>query len=109
MKEIREIFKELLKSGKVHGHIKGPKDNVLVCDTMNDWVKAGNEIMNEGYNITSPGGYGGSHPTDRKNTWNKMWRSGTVCATVIEEKVLCFKIPQDVVPLDVYTDIVHKK
>jgi hypothetical protein len=107
MREIKEIFEELLKSGMVNGHLDGPQKNVLVCDTVKDWVKAGNEIMDEGYDITSPGGYAGSSDKARKITWNEMWRSGKLYATVVGRKVLCFNIPLNIIPVDVNCDIVH--
>lgn len=93
--ELKAFFKELIETGKVKGHIEGPKDNVLVCDTLVDWCTAGSLIGQAGYDVVSPGGFGGSHPTDRKNTYNKIWRSGTVCASVIEKKILCFTLQQN--------------
>jgi len=96
MEEIKDIFKRILADGIAKGRIDGPKGNVLVCDTQKDWIKAGNELVDAGYNCYSPGGYGGSHPASRQATWNKIWTTGTVCATVIDKRVLVFHLPQSV-------------
>lgn len=106
MEDIKVLFKKLLECGKVRGHIAGPKNNVLVCDTMRDWVIASGEVAQEGYDVTSPGGYGGASPSSRANTHNKIWRSGTVCAAVIEKRVLVFSLPQTTYD---YCSIVHEK
>lgn len=106
MEEIKVFFKELLDSGTVHGHIEGPKGNVIVCDTMKDWCIASGEMVHAGYEVNSPGGFGGSSHTSRQATWNKIWRGGTVCASVIERKILIFTLPQTV---DDYCDVIEKK
>lgn len=104
MLDIKEFFKRLLESGLVHGHIDGPKGNVLVCDTLADWVLAGGELVQAGYEVDSPGGYGGGSPAARANTHNKIWRSGTVCATVINKRVFVFSLPQTTYD---HCDVVH--
>jgi hypothetical protein len=110
MKELNEAikgkFREVLESGQVKGHLEGPKKNILVCDTLNDWVRAGNEMMDAGFDITSPGGYGGSSPVDRSNTWNKIWKHGTLCASVIEKKIFIFRL---LITEADYCDVVHEK
>jgi hypothetical protein len=73
---------------------------------MNDWIIAGNEFAIHGYNCTSPGGFGGSSAKNRQNTHNKIWRSGCICACVIERKILLFTMPQT--QFD-FCDIVTKK
>lgn len=92
--KIKAKFAELISSGLIQAHIEGPKNNILVCNSMNDWAIACGELCRSGFNALSPGGYGGSGATDRKNTYNKIWRSGTVCASVIEKKILCFTLSQ---------------
>lgn len=87
---IREKISELVASGLVHGHIDGPKDNVLMCDTLNDWCIASGELVKAGFGAMSPGGYGGSHPISRQATHVKIWKSGTVCAVVYKRKVFYF-------------------
>lgn len=97
MKEIREFFKGMIESGEVKGHIEGPRDNVLVCDAMADWCVASGEMVRAGYEVNSPGGFGGSAPLSRANTWNKIWRNGELCAIVVEQrKVLVFTLPRDI-------------
>lgn len=93
---IKGIFKTLLSSDLVKGKIVGPKENVLECETMNDWIIAGSELAKAGFICSSPGGYGGSHPTSRQNTHFKIWKTGSLCAVVIEKKVLLFSLPQSV-------------
>jgi len=90
---IKAKFQDLVSSGIVKGKIIGPLDNVLSCETMNDWVIAGSEFSKSGYCVSSPGSYG-THPTSRQNTHNKIWKSGTICACVIDRKILCFSLPQ---------------
>ena len=92
--DLKALFLKLIESGKIKGHLEGPKNNVLVCDSLADWCTAGSLIGKAGYNVESPGGWGGSAPNDRKNTYNKIWISGTVCASVIERKVLIFTLKQ---------------
>jgi hypothetical protein len=104
MNEIKEKMVELVENGLVHGHFEGPKDNVLVCDTLNDWCIASGELVKAGYGAMSPGGYGDSHPTSRQNVHNKIWRSGTVSAVQYKRKVFffCGLLSQD----EEYMDIV---
>ena len=92
--DIKSFFAFLLDSGIVQGYLDGPRKNVLVCKTMNDWAISGSELAKRGFSCTSPGGYGGSSPKDRQNTYNKIWRSGTVCASVIEKRIFIFIQPQ---------------
>jgi hypothetical protein len=110
MEEIKVFMRKMIEEGTVKGHMAGPKNNVLVCDTMADWCVASGELVQAGYNVSSPGGYGGSHPSSRANTHNKIWRSGTVCATVIDRRVHVFSIP---IPLpqtvNNYCDVITKK
>lgn len=92
--KIKNIFQNLISTRSVNGHIEGPKENVLVCDSMNDWVIAGSELAKAGYVCSSPGSYGGSHPYSRQNTHKKIWKSGTLCAIVIEKRFIVFSLPQ---------------
>jgi hypothetical protein len=86
-------FEILLSSGLVHGRLSGPKNNVLVCDSMNDWAIAAGEFARDGFVCSSPGHFG-PHPQSRQNTHKKIWKTGTLCAIVIEKKVIFFSLPQ---------------
>lgn len=104
--KIKAFMRDLIESGIVHGRIAGPKDNVLVCDTLADWAVACGELVGRGhFEIASPGGYGGASPAARANTHNKIWRSGTACASIVDKRVLVFSIPR----LSQQIDVVWEK
>lgn len=94
MEDIKEYFKKLIDSGLINARIGGPKDNILICKTLADWCISSSALVRAGYIVNSPGTFGGSSKSNRTNTYNKIWRNGTVCASVIEKKVLIFTIPQ---------------
>jgi hypothetical protein len=83
MEEIKSIFKTMIEDGTVKGKIGGPKENVLVCETMADWCTAGGEFTQRGFSVLSPGGYLAAIDADfgRKALDARVWRYGTVCAT----------------------------
>jgi hypothetical protein len=76
---IKHKFKDMIESGLVKGHIDGPAENVLLCDTLADWVRASGEMVNCGFEVNSPGGYGGSAPESRQLTHYNLWKAGKVC------------------------------
>lgn len=106
MDDVKVFFQKLIDDGSVKATISGPKNNVLVCATTSDWCIASGELVHAGYEVDSPGSFGGSHPTSRQNTHNKIWKSGTVCASVVEKKVLVFSLPQTI---NDHCDVIHKK
>jgi hypothetical protein len=83
MEQIKKAFNELIEDGTVKGKIGGPKENVLICDSMSDWCIAGGELTNRGFSVLSPGGYLASIDANfgRKALDARVWRYGTVCAT----------------------------
>lgn len=95
MEDIRDYFKKLISSGVIKASIGGPRDNILLCDTLSDWCVASGELVKAGYSVLSPGGFGGASSSERANTHNKIWRSGTLCASVIKKKVLIFSMPHN--------------
>ena len=80
MDNIKIMMERLISDGIVKGHMGGPKENVLVCDTLEDFCVASGELVRSGYNVASPGGYGGSAPESRQATHQKVWGNGTLCA-----------------------------
>lgn len=88
--EIKKKLVELVEKKIVNGHFEGPKNNVLVCDTMNDWCLAGGEMVRAGFNVASPGGFGGSHPVARQVTHSRIWKTGVLCAICYNRKVHFF-------------------
>jgi len=88
--EIKKKLTEMLESGMIKGHFEGPKDNVLICDSMNDWCLAGGEMVRSGFNVASPGGFGGSHHVARQVTHSKIWKTGTLCAISYNRKIHFF-------------------
>lgn len=94
MEDIKEYFKKLIDSGVIKARIGGPKNNILICKTLADWCIASSDLVRAGYIVSSPGTFGGPSKSNRTNTYNKIWRNGTVCASVVEKKVLIFTIPQ---------------
>lgn len=106
MNDIKDFFQKMIDEGLVNAKIGGPKNNILFCEAMSDWCIASGELTKAGYEVDSPGNYGGSSPSSRANTHNKVFRSGTVCATVINKKILVFSIPHTTSD---YLDVISKK
>lgn len=82
---VKAKFRELLEKGTVKGRIDGPTANVLICDSMADWCLATGELVKMGFDVCSPGGYGGSHPVSRQTTHHRLWRSGKICGVQFTE------------------------
>ena len=106
MDDVKVFFQKMIEEGLIQAKIGGPKNNILFCNSMSDWCIASGELSRAGYDVSSPGGYGGSSPSARANTHNKVFRSGTVCATVIEKRILVFSIPHTTYD---YLDVISKK
>jgi hypothetical protein len=90
--DIKEIFKDMIASGKVNAFITGPKQNVLKCATVDDWVTASHILQGYGVSCLSPGGYGGPSPNQRKKTHNDIYRHGIVCAVSFDCRTYIFQI-----------------
>lgn len=90
MNSIKRKMVELIESGLVKGHFEGPKENVLVTDTLNDFVLASGEMVKAGFFAASPGGYGGGNPESRQVTHQKIWRDGKLAAISHHRKVFYF-------------------
>lgn len=90
MNSIKRKMSELIESGLIKGHFEGPKDNVLVTDTLNDFVLASGEMVKAGFFAASPGGYGGGNPESRQATHNKIWRDGKLNAIHHKKRVFYF-------------------
>jgi len=97
-------MESLIEDGIVKGIISGPKGNVLICDTLNDYNVAGEELVHAGYNVVSLGDYGGSAPESLLATNKKVWIDGALCATSFKKKNVVFGMfPSD----EEYLDIVE--
>ena len=97
-------MESLIEDGIVKGIISGPKGNVLICDTSNDFNVAGEELVHAGYNVVSLGDYGGSAPESLLATNKKVWIDGAHCATSFKKKNVVFGMfPSD----EEYLDIVE--
>ena len=97
-------MESLIGDGIVKGIISGPKGNVLICDTLNDFNVAGEELVHAGYNVVSLGDYGGSAPESLLATNKKVWIDGALCATSFKKKNVAFGMfPSD----EEYLDIVE--
>jgi len=90
MDKIKEIFKELIEKGTVKATLGGPKQNVLVCETMADYCIASTEMIHRGYSVLSPGGYSGASEVSRKALDARVWRYGTVSAISYNKKTLLY-------------------
>ena len=92
---VRDALQDLVDRRIVKGHITGPKNNVLMCDTPADFVLAGSEMTRRGFDTVSPG-YLGSHPVSRQTTHSRIWKSGSLCAiqVVKEPRLTLFFHPQ---------------
>lgn len=90
MNDIKKKMVELIESGLVKGHFEGPKENVLVVDSINDFCVASGELVKSGFFAASPGGHGGGNPESRQVTHGKIWRSGTLYAISYHRKIFYF-------------------
>ena len=90
MESIISIFTQLIESGKVKGTLGGPKQNVLICDTNQDYCIASTAMIEEGFSVLSPGAYSGSSEVSRKALDARVWRYGTVCAISYNKKTLMY-------------------
>ncbi len=90
MDNIKGVFRELIKNGTVKAELGGPKENVLVCETLEDYCIASTEIIQRGYSVLSPGGFSGANDVSRKALDARVWRYGTVCATSYNKKTLLY-------------------
>lgn len=104
MDEIKATMESLIKDGIVKGIISGPKGNVLIRDTIKDFYIASEELVHAGYNVASPGDYGGSAPESLQATNKKVLIDGALCAISFKKKNFAFGM----FPLDEeYLDIVY--
>lgn len=87
--KIKALFHKLIESGQIVGRIAGPRDNVLVCETMDDYLKAGGEIVQAGFTSASPGALGGDS-ISRQNSHKRVWVTGSLCAIEFNRKVTLF-------------------
>jgi hypothetical protein len=90
--DIKLLFKDMIASGQVKATITGPKENVLKCETVDDWVRASRILQDYGVSCLSPGGYGGSSPADRLKTHRDIYRHGIICAVSFEKRTYVFQI-----------------
>lgn len=104
MKDVKEFFKKMVEEKLINAKLGGPKENVLICESMKDWCIASGELVNSGYEVNSPGHYGGGD-SSRQNIHRKIWTSGVLCASVIEKKVLIFSLPHSISD---YCDVIEK-
>lgn len=91
MNSIKTKMVELIDQGLVKGHFEGPKDNVLVVDSLNDFCIASGELVKSGFFAASPGGYAGGNLESRQVTHNRIWRSGTLNAISYKRHVIHFR------------------
>lgn len=91
--DIKVLFKKIAKSGKIKCQVTGPKENILDCETDEDWVRASALVFDAGFTGYSPGAIGGTSPPQRKLTYSRMYRTGSVCAVVIKRRFLIFRVP----------------
>lgn len=89
MEKIKALFHKMIESGQINGKIAGPRDNVLMCETMDDYLKAGGELVNSGFTSVSPGALGGDS-ISRQNTHKRVWVTGSLCAIEYNRKVTLF-------------------
>ncbi len=89
--DIKEVFKRLVETGRFKCKITGPKDNILDCETDEDWVRASHYLFDAGFTGVSPGTLGSS-PAQRASLYQKMYRSGTVHAVVIKSRILVWRV-----------------
>lgn len=101
MEEIKSFLEKLVADGVVKGKMGGPKGNVLVCETMNDFALASGECVRAGFDSSSPGGFSGASDLTRQATDNKVWKSGTLCAVSYHRRTFLI--------LDRYLLIISKK
>lgn len=90
--DIKEIFKEMIETGKVKATITGPKQNVLKCASVDDWVTASHILQDYGVSCLSPGGYGGPSPAQRQKVHNDIYRAGKLCGVSCEKRTYIFQI-----------------
>jgi hypothetical protein len=90
--DIKFLFKDMIASGEVKATIAGPTENVLKCESVDDWVRASRILQDYGVSCLSPGTFGGSSPYDRKKTHREIYRYGRVCAVSFDRRTYIFKI-----------------
>lgn len=90
--DIKAIFNQIILKGYVNAFITGPRDNVLKCATVDDWVKAASILQDYGVSCLSPGGYGGSSQVQRQKVHNDIYRAGKLCAVSFDKRTYVFQI-----------------
>jgi hypothetical protein len=90
--DIKILFKKIAKSGKIKCQVTGPKENILDCETEEDWVRASALVFDAGFSGASPGAFG-SAPSQRTSLYKKMYRGGSLCAVVKKRNILIFRVP----------------
>ena len=90
MDKIKEIFEKLIGTNAVKATLGGTKQNVLVCETLEDYCIASTEMISRGYSVLSPGGYSGASEVSRKALDARVWRYGTICAISYNKKTLLY-------------------
>ena len=87
--KIKALYSKLVENGTVKGHVAGPTGNVLMCDTMDDYLIAGGHVVQEGFTSVSPGALGGDS-ISRQNSHKRVWVTGSLCAIEFNRKVTLF-------------------
>lgn len=82
----------MIASGEVNATIAGPKENVLKCASVDDWVRASRILQDYGVSCLSPGTFGGPSPNERKKTHRDIYRHGTVCGVSFDMRTYVFQV-----------------